>query len=116
MLIGSTVVMVSPAETAEPSGVQTMEVSVGETKSFLLPGNPTTGFIWQVAECSPVVEVEVAIQPNNSPRGMVGSPSNTKVSVSGQQVGQGEVKLIYSRPWEKGKAPLHTHTVKVNVK
>lgn len=116
MLIGSTVVMASPAETAEPSGVQTMEVSVGETKSFLLPGNPTTGFIWQVAECSPVVEVEVAIQPNNSPRGMVGCPRNTEVSVTGKQAGQGEVKLIYARPWEKGKAPLHTHTVKVNVK
>lgn len=116
MLIGSSVVMASPVEVTEPSCEQTMELTVTETKSFLLPGNPTTGFIWQVAECSPVVEVEVAIQPNNSPRGMVGSPSNTKVSVTGKQAGQGTVKLIYARPWEKGKAPLHTHTVKVNVK
>ena len=116
MLIGSSVVMASPVEVTEPSCEQKMELTVTETKSFLLPGNPTTGFIWQVAECADVVEVKVEIQPKQAPRGMVGCPRNTEVSVTGKQAGQGTVKLIYARPWEKGKAPLHTHTVKVNVK
>jgi len=108
-------VLVAPAPAAE----EAMELTVGESKSVTLAGNPTTGFLWQVAECPDVVVVELAFEqrkpePNEPP--LCGRPCGTVVAVTGTKVGQGTVKLIYSRPWEKGEPPFKTHTLNVSVK
>ena len=106
------VVMTAPAIAAE----ENMELAIGQRESITLPGNPTTGYIWQVAESAECVEVEVKLETAENPRGMVGCPRATVVTVSAIKAGQGTVKLVYARPWEKGKAPAETHLINVTVK
>lgn len=115
-LMSCIAVMTSPAVMAMETCEKTMDLVVGETAAVALSGNPTTGYVWQVAESSDIVEVDVRFEATESPRGMVGSPGRTIVSVTGKTTGQGVVQLVYSRPWEKGKEPAHTCTIKVNVK
>ncbi len=96
--------------------VENMELTVGQSKSITLPGNPTTGYMWSVAESPAVVKVEVDLANDTAPRGMVGCPRATVVTVTAVQAGQGTIQLVYSRPWEKGKAPADTHTINITVK
>lgn len=102
---------------AEPVA-QSVELAVGQSMTVTLPGNPTTGFVWSVAECADVVQVELAFEqkaPQSGPP-LCGSPRATVVTLTGQKAGQGSVKLIYARPWEKGTAPAATRILNVTVK
>ncbi len=102
---------------AEPT-VETMELAVGQSKTITLPGNPTTGFVWSVAECSDVVKVELAFERNTRPSDppLCGRPQATVITLTGVKDGQGTVRLIYARPWEKDTAPVSTRTYTVTVK
>ena len=71
--------------------VQNHELAVGATLSVNLPGNPSTGYVWQ-------------------------GPVATTVKVTGKSAGKAVGKLIYSRPWEKGKAPHSTCVLNITVK
>ena len=116
MVIALTGALVSDVCAAEPVA-QSIELAVGQSMTMTLPGNPTTGFLWSVAECSDVVMVELALEksvPGAVP--VCGRPCATVVTLTGQEAGQGVVKLIYARPWEKGEAPHKTHTFNVTIK
>ena len=105
--------LVAPAAVA----AEAVELAVGESKTVKLPGNPTTGFLWSVAECSDVVKVELALEkaaPDAAP--LCGRPSATVVTLTGQKAGQGVVKLNYARPWEKDEEPALSRTITVTVK
>lgn len=103
--------MVAPAFAAD----ENLALSVGESKTLTLPGNPTTGYMWSVAEATDVVRVELGLEQADTPRGMVGCPRATVVTLTAVKAGQGTVKLIYARPWEKDKAPAETRAVNVTV-
>ena len=102
---------------AEPEA-RTVELTVGQSMTVNLPGNPTTGFQWCVAECADVVQVGLAFEPKAPESGtpLCGSHSTTTVVLTGLKVGQGVVKLVYARPWEKDKAPEDTRVYTVTVK
>ena len=104
--------MVAPAFAAEDN----VELAVGQSKSINLTGNPTTGYMWSVAEAPDAVQVEVNIYAAGSEPRMVGCPRQIVVTVTGVKPGQGVIKLVYARPWEKDKAPLETLHINVNVK
>lgn len=105
--------LVAPAEASEA----VVELAVGESTQLFLRGNPSTGFVWSVAECSDVVEVELGLEPAPpSSRPLCGAPCRTIVTIVGKAQGQGAVKLIYSRPWEKDASPSDTRTFIVTVK
>ena len=102
---------------AAPAG-EIVSLNVGESATVTLPGNPTTGFVWSVVASSAVVQVELSYERRPAPSGppVCGRPCGTVVTLTGKQAGQGEVKLIYARPWEKGNAPSDTRTITVTVK
>ena len=98
--------------------IQSHELTVGGTMNMRLHGNPTTGYVWQVVECSPEVEVELglAADENADAEPVCGRPVDTTVKVTGKSAGNAVVKLVYSRPWEKGKAPHSTCVLNITVK
>ncbi len=117
MVIALTGALVSDVCAAEPVA-QSIELAVGQSMTMTLPGNPTTGFLWSVAECSDVVKVELAFERNTRPSAppLCGRPQATVVTLTGVKGGQGTVRLIYARPWEKDTAPVSTRTYTVTVK
>lgn len=110
MLAGLSV-LVAPSVVAD----ECLNLAVGQSKTLTLPGNPTTGFMWSVAEAPDAVQVKVELAADAAPRGMVGTPRATVVTITAVKSGQGAVKLVYARPWEKDKAPAETRIVNVTV-
>lgn len=97
----------------------TVELAVGQSMCITLPGNPTTGFVWQVADCPPVVKVELALESNKTApqaRPVCGRPCGTVVTITGEKAGQGTVRLIYARPWAKEAPPAKTKLLDITVK
>ena len=104
------------AETA-PAPIP-VNLKVGEQISVMLNGNPTTGYIWRVdgkiPANSPVqVELTTASKENNS--FCCGFPVPTTLKITGRSVGDATVRVVYARPWEKGKAPADAKTFAVKV-
>lgn len=112
-LLGATV-LVAPVAAMQ----QTLELRVGESKSITLAGNPSTGFLWSLAAAADVVKVELALEQTPAPSGppLCGRPCGTVVTLTGKTAGQGQVTLVYARPWEKNTAPARTCTINVTVK
>lgn len=95
------------------------ELQVGETRELELAGNPTTGYTWALAEplqADSPVKVEINYEAAASPRGLVGRGGVFKVRYTGVTPGTATVKLVYARPWEKGKAPHMKANLIVTVK
>ena len=117
LMIALTGALVPVVSAAEPVA-QTVELTVGQSMTVTLPGNPTTGFMWSVAECPDVVQVNLALEkvaPRSGPP-LCGSPRATVATFTGLKAGQGTVTLIYARPWEKDTPPAQKRIFTVNVK
>jgi inhibitor of cysteine peptidase len=101
--------------TTENAG-QSIEMSVGETFSVELEGNPTTGFTWEVAKIDPAVLKQVGETEFESQSDLVGAGGmlNLHFEVIGK--GETELQLVYHRPWENDIPPENTFTTIINVK
>lgn len=108
-----------PVLSAEAEPVPTpVNLKVGEQISVMLYGNAGTGYVWQVdgkpAAKSPVqVELVNAAQQDDS--FCCGFPVPTTLNIIGRRAGKTTVRVVYARPWEKGKAPADVKTFAVKV-
>ncbi|MDD4879871.1 MAG: protease inhibitor I42 family protein [Candidatus Omnitrophica bacterium] len=94
-----------------------VELTVGNTLIVELPGNPSTGYMWQIVsvDTSVLKQVESATKFKADTKKLIGSPG--KVTMLFKAAGQGKtmLKLAYHRSWEKKIAPLKTYQVDVIV-
>jgi len=89
---------------------------VGDTLEIVLKGNPTTGYMWEVASVDTTVLSQVCepeFRPKSDARGSGGKIIMRFKAVS---VGHTLLKLIYHRPFEKNKPPIRVFSVTVIVK
>lgn len=120
----------SAAETADaaetPASVPatplavTVEVKVGEHASLLLNGNPTTGYLWEVADKQgDAATAETRILPpaqmKEDKPPLCGGPSPTELTFTGVKPGKTTVTMEYKRPWEKGEPAMKRLTFEVIV-
>jgi inhibitor of cysteine peptidase len=101
---------------SEKDAGRTVQLSVGGTLEVVLEGNPTTGYLWEVAagETAIIKQVgESQFKPNTS---ALGSPGKVTLRFTGVAAGQTVLKLIYYRPFEKNVPPSKTFEVTVVVK
>ena len=106
----------STRQLSEADNGHSIELRAGDQLEITLPGNPTTGFQWQVsvgnsAILQPLGEPE--FKPSNNAIG-----SGGKISLRFAAVGSGqmELKLIYHRPFEKDVPPAQTFAVNITVR
>ncbi|MGH8928190.1 MAG: protease inhibitor I42 family protein [Acidimicrobiia bacterium] len=90
-----------------------IELSRGEQVELVLPGNPSTGYMWVVADASPVLEVmgEPEFQPESD---LVGAPGEFLFRFEAREPGTAQLLLTYERPFEESE-PLDTFEVEVTV-
>ena len=108
--------VVSTKQLTEADAGRSIELRVGDKLEITLPGNPTTGFQWEVS----VGDITI-LQPSGEPKF---EPSNSAVGSGGkitlrfEAVGTGQtgLKLIYHRPFEKDVPSAQTFEVTVTVK
>jgi inhibitor of cysteine peptidase len=95
---------------------RTVVMKVGDVLEVVLKGNPTTGYIWDVA--SPDRGIlkklgEIEFKPDRPARGAGG---NMILRFETAKAGEALLNLIYHRPFEKNKPPIRTFEVTIIVK
>jgi inhibitor of cysteine peptidase len=97
----------------ESSEGETVTVHVGDTFQVHLPGNPTTGYTWEVVPSETPVCAMVG-EPVFTPESdALGAPGVFEFTFEITSVGTEDLTLIYHRPWEEDVEPLDTYTLRV---
>jgi len=94
---------------------RTISVPLTEVLWVTLPGNPTTGYRWELAEIDREIlatESETAFTPDSA---RIGAGGEFRFLFTTVKQGTTIVKLIYRRPWEKNEQPLKTYNLTVSV-
>ena len=102
-----------PAE----GGEQSVEALPGYSQEIHLPGNPTTGYCWELASLEPEGILKSAGDPTFTPvaTDRVGAPGTFFFRFAIVAPGAAVLKLVYRRSWEKDVEPLYTATLHVTV-
>jgi len=98
--------------TLDDNGAE-IELARGEEVQLILPGNPSTGYLWVIAEVSPILSVE---EPEFRPEStLVGAAGQYHIRFTGNEPGTVLLVAGYERPFEE-TAPLDTFELEVTVK
>lgn len=95
---------------------RTVEIGVGDILEVVLKGNPTTGYIWDVASPDKGILKQVGETEFKPDRKARGSGGKIMMRFEAAESGKASLKLIYHRPFEKNMAPIKTFEVRVIVK
>jgi len=105
-----------PAALTEADAGSTVEVSSGDTLAVTLEGNPSTGYIWEVAPGSLTVLEQVGEAEFDASADLPGAPGKLTLRFKAVAAGEQPLRLVYHRPWETDVAPVDTYEVRVVVK
>jgi len=96
----------------------TFEMNRGDTLAVVLKANATTGYQWSAEDVNAVVleEIDTEYEPDPVSSGIVGSGGKFSARFLAVEAGQTNLKLIYSRSFEKGKPPAKSFDLVVRVK
>ncbi len=94
---------------------KTVEIGVGDDLDVMLPGNPTTGYAWELIplDLNVLSRVKTKFFANNN---MMGAGGVEVITLHAVAAGKGEVKLIYHRSFEHDVEPLKTFELTVIIK
>jgi len=89
----------------------------GDTLTVVLKANPTTGFKWSIEDVDVAVLREIGTAYKRDPvsGGVVGSGGKFSARFVAGDAGQTNLRLIYSRSFEKGKPPAKLFDLRVRV-
>lgn len=95
-----------------------VQLEVGQILVVTLESNPTTGFLWEVAELDEGIlnqtgEAEFVPESKEPIPGM-GGVEIFRFEAAAQ--GEVTLKLVYRRPWEEGVEPLEVFSISVVVR
>jgi predicted secreted protein len=89
-------------------------LSVGDMLEVRLPGNPTTGYLWQTASAPSLLRQQgEPVHHSDSQR--IGAGGVTSFAFSATAAGDGILELIYHRPWEQNSPPLKTCSIQLKL-
>ncbi|OQY36350.1 MAG: hypothetical protein B6243_03410 [Anaerolineaceae bacterium 4572_5.2] len=100
---------------AEDAGKK-IELTVGEKMLVTLDSNPTTGFVWEIAEIDEAVLLQQGEAKYSSEEtSLVGSGGVEAFTFEAVGAGKTALQLIYHRPWEEDVEPVEVFSVTVVV-
>ena len=106
----------SARQLTEADNGRLIELNVGDTLEITLPGNPTTGFQWEVSAIDSAILRQVG-EPEFEPlSNAVGSGGNVTLRFEAVGTGQTVLKLVHHRPFEENVPPTQTFEVTVTVR
>lgn len=92
---------------------RTIEMKVGNTILVELPGNPSTGYSWEVISIDKSVIQKTGDVKFMTNSNVIGSPGKVALRFKVVGAGKATLKLGYMRVWEKSVAPVRTFLVDV---
>jgi len=106
----------SPVKITEDNKDSTVEMRVGELLEVTLIGNPSTGYMWDVASVNPNILKPIEQLEFQGDSKAIGAPGKLTLRFEATRPGKTPLKLIYHRPWEKNIEPIDTFEVTVVIK
>jgi predicted secreted protein len=94
---------------------RSVSVPLNETLTVTLAGNPTTGYLWELAALDRevlVMESEPSYAPDST---LTGAGGKFTFRFTPKKRGTATLKLVYRRSWEQGVEPLQTFELIVAV-
>ncbi len=91
-----------------------IKLKSGDELVVRLAGNATTGYRWAIVS-KPEALTLIKSTYLTSPPGRIGQGGTFSFRLR-TVAGRGTLKLEYRRPWEKGKAPTQSFSIKVRVR
>lgn len=110
-----------PLQLGETANGSTIMLEPGQSLAVELLATPTAGYLWKAHTVPAVLGAateswrpEIERDPNGSQ--MTGGNSYQKFTFAGGEAGDGQLVLIYGRPWEleRGGRPEHIFRVTVS--
>jgi predicted secreted protein len=92
------------------------DLHVGDILDVILPGNPSTGFQWQIDAGDNKILPQSAASEFEPATNALGSGGQVTMHFKAVAAGRTGLKLTYRRPFEKDAPPARTFQVTVNVK
>lgn len=106
----------SAMDISEPDNGRDIVLSKDEELILRLPGNPTTGFQWEIVPVQPDLLKETG-EPGFVPESpLIGAGGQITFRFIPCGTGHTRLKLIYHRPWEKQKPPLREFEISVTIR
>jgi len=100
---------------SENDSGKTVEIRVGDELDVILPGNPTTGYVWEVSSLdSTVMRLDKSDFFAND--NAFGSGGIEIIKFQAIAAGTSVVRLIFHRSFEQNMPPLKTFEVTVIIK
>jgi inhibitor of cysteine peptidase len=117
ILVGMVGCSPKPVQLTEADNGTSVSMSVGSQLVVTLPGNPSTGFNWEVKSVDASI-LELAGDPQfvSDNTNIMGAGGALTFTFDAKIAGSTTLELIYHRPFETGVDPLQTFSVKVEVK
>jgi inhibitor of cysteine peptidase len=115
---------VTPTPTQEPGAVyrfdqtnnnETYPVGLDAEIQLSLPGNPTTGYTWQLYTTPGIVIMNESYLPDDPSRKLLGSGGTYQWIMKTVQPGTQVISGVYARPWESAVTNQTTFTLTLGV-
>jgi len=116
VLLVAVVIPCSALEISEPDNGRHITISLGEEILIRLPGNPTTGYQWEVLPNDPTLLKQKGEPVFVSDTNLIGSGGQITFLFVPCGIGSTHLKLAYDRPWEKQKPPIRVFEIGITVK
>lgn len=106
----------APVTLGEGDNGKTVTVSAGASVLVQLPGNPSTGYDWEVTVGNPSV-LEQSGAPKFTPSsGALGAGGTYQFWFQPKTAGTTDLTLVYRRSWERDVAPVKTYKITIAVR
>jgi len=115
-LVITAVIPCSALELLERDHGRDFTINLGEELVIRLPGNPTTGYLWEVAANDSAVLKQKGETVFVADADRIGAGVQSIFRFVPRRVGSAILKLVYHRPWEKEMPPVKVFAVVVTVK
>ncbi|MGA9348903.1 MAG: C1 family peptidase [Anaerolineae bacterium] len=89
------------------------ELGADQVLVITLESNPSTGYLWEVAEISKNVLYQVGTTELQQTSPLLGAPGKQILRFRPVGAGRSTLKLVYHRPWEKGVEPAREFSIQV---
>lgn len=94
-----------------------LELQRGQYLLISLRSNPSTGFRWEVKDAASGVLKSLGPEVYSHPEdaGLVGSAGQSTWRFRAEQIGHGQLLLVYRQPWEPNVAPAQSFDCPITV-
>lgn len=100
---------------SENDAGKTVEMSVGDELEIAVPGNPTTGYVWEVSshDANVLKLTNAGFYADNM---AIGAGGVEIIKFHAIAEGKSELKLIFHRPFEHNMPPLKTFEATISIR